>query len=141
MAPRVANWPPKFDGILFPALGPILGGKALPGFFLCILSSLDPYLPEETCFQQAGYYMVEGISQAVLGSSDERKVPSSLSLFLKSEKIPALLYKGKGPEYRPFRNFRRVPPASDTDLKSRKGLHSGPSPINKVQHLLVLGAQ
>jgi hypothetical protein len=29
-------------------------------------------------------------------------VPASQSLFLKSEKIPALLYKGKGPEYRPF---------------------------------------
>jgi hypothetical protein len=27
---------------------------------------------------------------------------SSLSLLLKSEKIPALLYLGKGPEYRPF---------------------------------------
>jgi hypothetical protein len=25
-----------------------------------------------------------------------------LSRFLKSEKIPALLYVGKGPEYRPF---------------------------------------
>jgi hypothetical protein len=29
---------------------------------------------------------VEGISQAVLGSSDQRKLPASLSLFLKSEK-------------------------------------------------------
>jgi hypothetical protein len=25
LAPRVANWPPKFNGILFPALGPIQG--------------------------------------------------------------------------------------------------------------------
>jgi hypothetical protein len=30
------------------------------------------------------------------------KVPISLSLFIKSEKIPALLYVGKGREYRPF---------------------------------------
>ncbi len=30
------------------------------------------------------------------------RLPASLSLFLKSEKIPALLYVGKGPEYRPF---------------------------------------
>jgi hypothetical protein len=52
-----------------------------------------PYLPEETCFQQAGSFVVEGTSQAVLGSSDERKV---------SEKIPALLYVGKGPVLRPF---------------------------------------
>jgi hypothetical protein len=49
------------------------------------------YLPEETCFQQAGSSAVEGTSQAVLGSSEQRKVPASLSLFLKSEKIPALL--------------------------------------------------
>jgi len=27
LAPRVVNWPPKFDGILFPALGPIQGYK------------------------------------------------------------------------------------------------------------------
>jgi hypothetical protein len=27
LAPRVVNWPPKFDGILFAALGPIQGYK------------------------------------------------------------------------------------------------------------------
>jgi len=48
-------------------------------------------------------------ARAVLGSSDQRKVPASLSLFLKCEKIPALLSVGKGPEYRPFRDFRPVP--------------------------------
>jgi hypothetical protein len=37
---------------------------------------------------------VEGSSQAVLGSSDQRKVLASLS-FPKSEKIPAMLYVGK----------------------------------------------
>jgi hypothetical protein len=41
---------------------------------------------------QAGSSAVEGTSQAVLGSSDQWKVPANLSLFLKSEKIPALLY-------------------------------------------------
>ncbi len=54
---------------------------------------------------------MEGTSQAVLGSSDQRKVPASLSLVLKTAKIPALLYEGKGPEYRPFRDFRLVPSA------------------------------
>jgi hypothetical protein len=52
------------------------------------------YLLEETGFQQVGSCAVEGTSQAVLyvlGSSDQQKVPTSLSLFLKSEKIPALL--------------------------------------------------
>jgi hypothetical protein len=59
-----------------------------------------------------------------------------LSLFLKSEKIPALLSVGKGLEYRPFRDFRPVPlaylPAWGTDLKSRKGLFLGPSPLRKA---------
>jgi hypothetical protein len=64
-----------------------------------------PYLPEETCFQQVGSYAVEGTSQAILGSSDQWKVAASLSLFLKSEKIPTLLYLGKGLEYRPFHDF------------------------------------
>jgi hypothetical protein len=53
-------------------------------------------------FSASGIFWVEGTSQAVLGSSDQRKVPSNLSLFLKSEKIPALLYVRKRPEYRPF---------------------------------------
>jgi hypothetical protein len=48
---------------------------------------------------------VEGTNQTVLGSSDQEKVPASLSLFLKSETIPALLCVGKGPEYRPFPDF------------------------------------
>jgi hypothetical protein len=54
---------------------------------------------------------VEGTSQAILGSSDQWNVQASLSLFLKSGKIPALLDKGKGPKYRPFRDFRSVPSA------------------------------
>ncbi len=52
---------------------------------------------------------MEGTNQVVLGTSDQRKVPASLSLFLKSEKIPALLYIGKGHEYRPFHDLRSVP--------------------------------
>jgi hypothetical protein len=49
-----------------------------------------PYLPEETYFQQAGCSAVGSTSQAVLRrSSDQRKVPASLSLFLKSEKVPS----------------------------------------------------
>jgi hypothetical protein len=122
----------------------------------------SPYLPGETCFQKVGSSAVEGTSQAILGSSDQWNVPASLSLFLKSGKIPPLLYKGKGPKYRPFRDFRSVPsaywpwaqisnygrasttglghrsqitegpllPALGTDLKSWKGLYSGPSPMH-----------
>jgi hypothetical protein len=54
-----------------------------------------PDLHEETCFQQK-------IRQAILGSSNQRKVPASLWLFLKSGKIPGLLCIGNGPEYKPF---------------------------------------
>jgi hypothetical protein len=43
------------------------------------------------------------------------KVPASLSLFLKSEKIPALLYIGRGRMYRPFCDLRSVPEAQITE--------------------------
>jgi hypothetical protein len=67
--------------------------KALPGFFLCIFSSLT-YL-----------------KKLVFSKPDllRWKVSASLSLFLKNEKIAALLYVGKGLEYSPFREFRPVP--------------------------------
>jgi hypothetical protein len=51
---------------------------------------------------------MEGTSQAVLGSSDERKVPASLSPFIKSE-IPVLLYVGKGPDIGPSAIFELFP--------------------------------
>jgi hypothetical protein len=72
--------------------------KALPGFFLCIFSSIT--WPAETLVSASGIFCggtYLPASQALLGSSDQWKVPASLSLFLKSEKIPALLYLGKGP--------------------------------------------
>jgi len=64
---------------------------------------------EETCFHSKRDLVrwKVGTRQAVLGSSDQRQVPASLSLFLKSEKIPALLYVGKRPEYRPFPKTER----------------------------------
>ncbi len=70
---------------------------------------------------------MEGTSQAILGSSDQRNVPASVSLFLKSEKISALLYVGKGLEDTPFHDSICTLglPAWGTDLKSWKG--SGPS--------------
>jgi hypothetical protein len=36
---------------------------------------------------------------------------ANLSLFIKNEKIPALLYLGKGIAYRPFDDFQPVPSA------------------------------
>jgi len=69
--------------------------EARPGFFLCIFSSL-------TC-----------LKKSVFSKRDllQWKVPASLSLFLKSEKIPTLLYLGKGLVYRPFCDFQPVPSA------------------------------
>jgi hypothetical protein len=75
--------------------------------FLCIFSSITCL--KKPIFIKWDLFAVEGTSHVVLGSSDQQKVPASLSLFLKSEKIPALLYVGKGPGYRPFRDFRPVP--------------------------------
>ncbi len=67
---------------------------------------------------------MEGIGQAILGSSDQWEVPASLSLFLKSEKIPALLYLGKGPEYRPFSIVDLLP--QPTGLGHRSQITEGP---------------
>ncbi len=82
--------------------------KALPEFFLCIFSFLTclkkPVFSERDLLQ----WKVPA-SQAVVGSSDQRKVPASLSLFLKCEKIPALLYIGEGLEKGPFCDLRCVP--------------------------------
>jgi hypothetical protein len=67
-------------------------------FFLCIFSSL--ICLKKTCFQQAGFFCggryQPGLYWDLL--TDQWKVPSSLSLFLKCENIPALLHVGKGPE-------------------------------------------
>jgi hypothetical protein len=100
--------------------------KALPGFFLCIFSSIA-CLPEETRFHPAGSSAVEGTSQAVLDSSDQWKVRASLSLFLKSENIPALLYLRKAAAI--FNLFPRHT-RQGMDLKLQKGLRIGPSPIH-----------
>jgi hypothetical protein len=72
--------------------------------------------------------VVESTSQTLLGSSDQEKVPASLSLFLKYEKIPALLYIGKGQEYRPFHDSQPFTSAyrpGGTDLKLWEGLYAG----------------
>ncbi len=102
--------------------------KALPGFFLCIFSSIACL--KKPVFSKAGSSAVEGASQAVLDSFDQWKVPASLSLFLKSENIPALLYLRKGPVHRPSAIFNLFPRRTrlGTDLKLQKGLYSGPSP-------------
>jgi hypothetical protein len=61
--------------------------KALPGFALWIFSSLTCL--KKPVFYQAGCSALEGTSQAVLGSSGQRKVPASLSLFSKKCKNPS----------------------------------------------------
>jgi hypothetical protein len=65
----------------------------VPGFFLCIFSSI-------TCLKKPVFSKRDFLLW---------KVPASLSLFVKREKILAPLYIGKGPEYRPFHDFPPVP--------------------------------
>jgi hypothetical protein len=67
---------------------------------------------------------VEGTSQAVLGSSDQRKIPASLSLFLKSEKIRALLYLGKDLSTGPSVIFDLLP--RPTGLGDKSQIMEGP---------------
>jgi hypothetical protein len=57
---------------------------------------------EETCFQQADLLQWKVPARLYWDVLTSGQVPAGLSLFLKTEKTPALLYAGKGPEYRPF---------------------------------------
>jgi hypothetical protein len=91
--------------------------KSRPRFFLCIFSSI--ILPEETCFQQ-GSSATEGTSQPVT-ISKKCKNPSS-ALCMKRTWVQAL---------QRFSTCSLSLLVSGTDLKSRKGLYSGPSPIPK----------
>jgi hypothetical protein len=88
MFPKFSNsvltQPYEFSGCAI-----LLVRKALPRFFLCIFSSL-------TC-----------LKKRVFSKRDLLR----WKVFLKSEKIPALLYLGKGPEYKPFHDFQPVPSA------------------------------
>jgi hypothetical protein len=59
----------------------IMSRKALPGFFLCIFSSLTCL--KKTVFNERDPLQCKVLAQAILGSSDQRKVPTSLLLFLK----------------------------------------------------------
>jgi hypothetical protein len=79
---------------------------------------------------------LEGTRQAVLGSSDQLKVPASLSLFLKSEKISALLYVGKGPEYRRPTGLEGPEYRGPTRLGHRSQITEGPElrPFSYKEH-------
>jgi hypothetical protein len=48
-----------------------------------------PYLPEGTCFQQAGSSLVKGISQAVLGSTDQLEGTSQAVTIFEKLKNPS----------------------------------------------------
>ncbi len=94
-----------------------LSRKAVPGFLLCIFSSRC--LPEETCFQQVGSSVVESTRRLYWDILTSGRYQPTYHYFLKSEKIPTLLYVGKGlstgpsvifdlfpwAEYWPFRDF------------------------------------
>ncbi len=105
--------------------------KHCPGFFLRIFSSLACL--KKPVFTKRDLLAVEGTSETVLGSSDQRKVPARrlLSPFLKSEKIPALLYVGKGPEYMPFHDLFSRPAGLGHNSQIS---YAGPSPIHNPKH-------
>jgi hypothetical protein len=83
--------------------------KALPGVFL-VFSSLLP--ARRNLFSASGIFCSGRYQPGSTGISS--------LLLLKSENIPALLYLGKGPEYRPFRDF--LP----TGLRHRSQIMEGP---------------
>ncbi len=88
--------------------GFFINHKGLAGFFLCIFTSL-------TC-----------LKKPVFSKRDllRRKVPASLSLFLKREKVSALLYGGKEPEFRPF-SYTEEPPNAGSDFRRDRMDSSG----------------
>ncbi len=90
-----------------------------------------PYLPEETCFQQAGPWKIPVRLCWDLLTTTRRYQPAC-HYFKKVKK--SQLWK-KDLSYRPFSWFSTCSlslPTSGTDLKSRKGLCSGPSPIPHI---------
>jgi hypothetical protein len=89
-------------------MGHLAHSKVLRGFFLCIFSSL-------TCLKKTVFSKPDLL---------QWKVPASLSLFLKSEKIPALLYAGKGPLLRPF-SYTEYPLAGQFVVQGAKTMLSG----------------
>ncbi len=63
-------------------VNPVVSGYTESTAWIFPLSFRLHHLPGETCFQQARSSAVGGSSQAVLGSSDNRKVLASLLIFL-----------------------------------------------------------
>jgi hypothetical protein len=76
--------------------------KALPGFFLCVFSSI-------TCLKKPVFSKWDLLWWKVPATLYWELTTSQPVTISKGEKISALLYIGKGPEYRPFRDFRPVP--------------------------------
>jgi hypothetical protein len=68
-------------------------------------------VPEQTCFQQAGFLHWNVPARLYKDLLTSERYQLACHYFLKSEEIPALLYVGKGPEYRPLRDFGFVPSA------------------------------
>ncbi len=98
------------------AVPPLLR-KALPGIFLCIFSSL-------TCLKKPVFSKMDLLrwkARARLNSD----------LLTSGRYQPACHYFWKNPSSALHRK-RTIVPASGTDLKSWKGLYSGPSPIPKA---------
>jgi len=102
---------PLPPGSLFTSVGQSLTfcGKHCLDFSF-VFFQLPPCL-KKPVFSKRDLLAVEGTSQAVLGSSDQRKVPAKpVTVSKKWKKSQLSPCVGKWPpEYRPFRDFRPVP--------------------------------
>ncbi len=97
--------------------------KALPGFFLRIFSSLECL--KKPVFAKRDLLWWKVRARLYWDVLTQWKVSASLSLFLKSEKISARLYEGKGPGYTgPSVIFNLFP--QPTRLGHRSQIMEGP---------------
>jgi hypothetical protein len=104
--------------------------KALPWFFLCILSSLACL--EKPVFSKRDLLRWKVPAMLYLGSSDRREGTSQPVTISKKWKNPSFTFRRKRTWVHalPWVSTGSLGlPASGTDLKSLKGLYSGPSPL------------
>jgi hypothetical protein len=76
----------------------------LLGFFFCIFTSLT-CLKKKPVFSKRDLLSWKVPARLYWDLLTSGRYQPACHYFLKSEKVPALLYIGKGPEYRPFRAF------------------------------------
>ncbi len=108
--------------------------KALPGFFLCIFSSLTSLKKPVFSKRDLLWWKVH-TSQALLGCFWPTEGTSQPITISETWKNPSSAFHRKRTWVQAVLWFSICSlglPAWDTDLKSRKGLYLGPSPIHSI---------